>query len=185
MANTAILQNTAIVGVEIKQLVTHGDDRGFFREIMRDTEEVFRSGHCAQWSHSKMRKNVVKAWHFHHVQIDWWYLPLGHIETVLYDYRPESSTFGTKLIIAMGERKYGQDVKELVIKIPPGVLHGCKVFSEEAHLFYITSETYNTNEEGRYPFNSDIVSHDWGADAITSENDRRTFIPTSTRVLLK
>lgn len=184
-AISIMAETSHIIGVEIKELVTHGDDRGFFREVMRHTEDVFRNGTCAQWSHSKMCKDVVKAWHFHHVQIDWWYVPIGHIETVLYDYRPESPTYKTKMVIPMGERKYGRGVKELAIKIPPGVLHGCRVFSDEAHLFYITSEIYNTNEEGRYPFNSDIVPHQWGVEAITSENDRRTFIPTSTRIPLK
>ena len=69
--------------------------------------------------------------------------------------------------------------------LPPGVLHGLKVLSDEAHLFYITSETYNPNEEGRFRFDSDIVPHQWGAGVITVENDRRDFVPTSTRVLLK
>jgi dTDP-4-dehydrorhamnose 3,5-epimerase len=129
-----------------------------------------------------MQKNVVKAWHYHHVQTDWWYVPLGQIETVLFDNRDESPTYRQKFIIRMGDsEKYGDTTREVCVKIPPGVLHGCKVLSDEAHLFYITSHTYDPNEEGRFPFNSMIVGHDWGIHAITAENDRRTFVPTSVR----
>jgi dTDP-4-dehydrorhamnose 3,5-epimerase-like enzyme len=33
-----------IEGVELKRLVTHPDERGFFREIVRNTEEIIRQG---------------------------------------------------------------------------------------------------------------------------------------------
>jgi dTDP-4-dehydrorhamnose 3,5-epimerase len=170
-----------IVGVHIKQLKTHRDERGFFREVIRSTDELFAGGVFAQWSHSRMQRNVVKAWHYHHVQTDWWYCPIGKIQTVLFDNRPESPTYRTKLAINMGETdKYGADTHEVCVEIPPGVLHGCKVMSDEAHLFYITSTIYNPNEEGRFPYNSAFVGHDWGDDALTVENDRREFVPTST-----
>lgn len=175
-----------IIGVQFKNLKSHGDQRGFFREIVRVSDDFFGEGSFGQWSHSKMAKDVVKAWHYHHVQIDWWYLPIGQVETVLYDNRPESPTYKKKMIIHMGESdKYGPETLEVCVKIPPGVLHGCKVLSAEAHLFYITSVTYNASEEGRFPYNSPLVGHDWGANAITVENDRREFVPSSTRIPLK
>jgi dTDP-4-dehydrorhamnose 3,5-epimerase len=172
-----------IEGVIVKRLVSHPDQRGFFREVVRSSDDIFSGGAFGQWSHSKMQRNVVKAWHYHHVQTDWWYVPIGAVETVLFDNRPESPSYKTKMVIPMGDStcaEYGAE--EVCVKIPPGVLHGCKVISEEAHLFYITSHTYNPNEEGRLPFTSDVVGHDWGIDPITSEKDRMTFVPTSTRV---
>jgi dTDP-4-dehydrorhamnose 3,5-epimerase len=173
-----------IIGVECKALKTFPDDRGFFREIIRSTDPLFSNGEFGQWSHSKMTKNVVKAWHYHHVQTDWWYVPLGQIRTVLYDNRSESPTFRRKMEILMGESSVNSEAVMTCIRIPPGVLHGCKVLSNEAHLFYITSHTYDPNEEGRLPFNSTLVDHDWGPDVIVVENDRRTFVPTSARTLL-
>jgi dTDP-4-dehydrorhamnose 3,5-epimerase len=178
----ALPTSNEIIGVEIKQLKTYPDDRGFFREIVRSSEPVFKDGHFAQWSHSKMSKNVVKAWHFHHVQYDWWYVPVGQVQTVLYDNRAESPTFKTKLVFLMGETtKYGADTHEVCLRIPPGVLHGLKVLSDEAHLFYITSEVYNPDEEGRIPYNSNLVPHSWGAEAITVERDRLPFTPLKPR----
>jgi dTDP-4-dehydrorhamnose 3,5-epimerase len=164
-----------ILGVEIKTLKTHADDRGFFREILRFNDPVFTGGTFAQWSHSRMQKNVVKAWHYHHVQTDWWYVAMGNSQTVLVDAREECFTFGKKQLILQGEDN------PVLVKIPPGVLHGCKVLSAEAHLFYITSHTYDSNEEGRIPYNSELVKHDWGTDVIVAENDLRSFMPTSIR----
>lgn len=177
-----LLSGTKIHGVEFKLLKSFPDQRGFFREIVRASDSFFEGGKFGQWSHSKMTMNVVKAWHYHHIQTDWWYLALGAVETVLYDKREESPTYKEKLCFRMGDSTLGLDAQELCVKIPPGVLHGCKVISDEAHLFYITSETYNPNDEGRYPFNSELIPHNWGVEAITAENDRRTFEPTANRI---
>ena len=181
-----IPDQSLITGVEIKALKSHGDQRGFFREIVRVSEPVFAGGTFSQWSHSKMQKNVVKAWHYHHVQTDWWYVPLGQVQTVLFDNRPESPTYKNKIVITMGDsHQYGADTHEVCVRIPPGVLHGLKVLSDGAHLFYITSVIYDPNEEGRFAYNSAFVGHPWGDDVIVVDNDKRDFVPTSTRVLLK
>lgn len=175
--------DSPITGVEIKDLKTHRDQRGFFREIIRVTDPFFSGAAFGQWSHSRMVKDVVKAWHYHHIQTDWWYVPYGQVETVLFDNRPESPDYKKKMVFKMGESEvYGSDTREICVKIPPGVLHGCKVLSPEAHLFYITSVTYDPNEEGRFPYNSELVGHDWGEAANVADNDRRTFVPTSTRI---
>lgn len=180
--------SNSIVDVEFKLLKSHGDQRGFFREVVRSTDPLFADGRFAQWSHSKMAKNVVKAWHYHHIQYDWWYVPIGKVQTILFDNRPESPTYKKKLVFKMGETaKYGPDVFEVCVRIPPGVLHGCKVLSKEAHLFYITSEVYNPNEEGRFPFDQgpNGLKQRWGKNPIVADNDRRAFVPTSTRKLLR
>jgi len=52
-----------IEGVVIKQLVTNADERGFFREIIRETDDFF--GQFGQWSHSLMYPGTAKAWHIH------------------------------------------------------------------------------------------------------------------------
>lgn len=176
------MTESQIIGVEIKVLKSFPDQRGFFREVIRHTDPIFSGHSFAQWSHSKMTKNVVKAWHYHHVQLDWWYVPLGSIEAVLYDNREESPTYGMKTILPMGETGGTESI--VCVRIPQGVLHGCKVLSDEAHLMYITSEVYNPEDEGRIPFDSDIVPHDWGKDAITVENDRRFFEPVAARKLI-
>jgi dTDP-4-dehydrorhamnose 3,5-epimerase len=177
--------NVLIEGVVVKELKTHLDPRGFFREVVRVTDPLFEDGVFGQWSHSKMAKDVVKAWHYHHIQTDWWYCPIGKIQTVLFDNRPESSTYKQKMIIEMGDSTEHAGAREVCVKIPPGVLHGCKVLSPQAHLFYITSETYNTGDEGRFPYNSSLVGHEWGDNPLTVENDRREIRPASHRKPLR
>ncbi|NMC62787.1 MAG: hypothetical protein GYA55_06420, partial [SAR324 cluster bacterium] len=166
-------------------LKSHGDERGFFREIFRETEPLFSGGYFAQWSHSFMQKDVVKAWHYHHLQHDWWYVPIGQIATCLIDFRQESPTYRRKLLFKMGEHSiYDEDTCELCVCIPPGVLHGCRVLSDSAHLFYITSKVYNPEYEGRYHYNDPDVPNNWGDGAIVVENDRRHFVPSSPRIKL-
>ena len=174
-----------IPGVSFKALKTFPDDRGFFRELVRHNDPFFEN-RFAQWSHSKMAKNTVKAWHFHHLQIDWWYVGLGVIHTALVDNREESPTYGKKLEFLMGDVDENAEALSIVVRIPQGVLHGCKVLSDFAHLFYITSETYNPDDEGRIPFDADSVSHHWGnaQTLIVADNDRKLFIPKNPRTVL-
>lgn len=175
-----------IQGVLIKRLKTNQDERGFFREIIRFSDPFFaESNNFGQWSHSRMTKDVVKAWHYHHLQTDWWYVGIGLCETVLIDHRAESPTFGKKLVFKMGESiEPDSEDHAVAVKIPPGVLHGCKVLSDQAHLFYITSHLYNPKDEGRFPYNAGPVSHDWGDKALVVDNDKRTFVPEATRIAL-
>lgn len=146
-----------IEGVEIKELTTYTDERGFFREIIRITDDFFSEG-FGQFSHSCMYPGIAKAWHIHKTQVDWWYVAVGNIKVVLHDMRENSSTKGQTEEIFLGEN-YGAKV----LKIPPGVAHGCKVLGGVAHLFYITSKTYNPDEEGRIAHNDPDIGYDWEA----------------------
>jgi len=174
----------SIVGVEIKRLVSHPDDRGFFRELIRESDPVFHGGrqNFGQWSHSKMGRDTVKAWHFHHRQTDWWYCAIGVLHTVLIDLREESKTHRMKMDIFMGDPDLDKRATHQLVRIPPGVAHGCRILTDEAHLFYITDRIYDPQDEGRYPYNSSDMPHSWGEGPwVVSERDRKLFIPTYPR----
>jgi dTDP-4-dehydrorhamnose 3,5-epimerase len=144
-----------IEGVVIQDLVTHGDERGFFREIIRVTDDFFKEG-FGQWSHSLMYQGVVKAWHVHQVQIDWWYVGVGVLKVALHDTRPDSFTYRETMEIMMGENQPSG-----LLRIPPGVAHGCKCISGPAHLFYITSKIYDPSDEGRISHHDPVIGYDW------------------------
>lgn len=144
-----------IEGVVIKDLVTHPDERGFFRELIRETDPFFGEG-FAQLSHSLMHPGVAKAWHIHKTQIDWWYVPVGVLKVALYDTREDSSTKGQ-----LQELFMGGDHGHKILKIPPGVAHGCKAITGEAHLIYVTSNVYDPAEEGRIPHDDPGIGYDW------------------------
>jgi len=144
-----------IEGVVLKDLVTYHDQRGFFREIVRVTDDFFRDG-FGQWSHSLMFDGVIKAWHYHHIQTDWWYVCSGVLRVGLCDLRKESSTYKENMDIMMGDLQPAQ-----ILKIPPGVAHGCKTIQGPVHLFYITSHTYNPEDEIRIPYDDPEIDFDW------------------------
>lgn len=144
-----------IQGVWLKPLITHSDERGFFREVLRVTDEIFTEG-FGQWSWSQMHQGVAKAFHIHNLQYDYWLCPFGVIKAVLHDLREDSPTKGLTNEFMMGD---GYD--PMVLKIPPGVAHGLKVIQGPAHLFYITSRVYDPKDEGRIPHDDKSIGYDW------------------------
>jgi len=144
-----------IEGVVVKELVTFPDERGYFREIIRNTDDFFKEG-FGQWSHSVMNTGVAKAWHIHRIQTDWWYVAGGSLKVALYDTRADSKTYRTTMELLLGEHQPGR-----VLRVPPGVAHGCKALSGPVHLFYVTSHVYNPADEGRIPFDDPEIGYDW------------------------
>ena len=142
-----------IDGVVIKELVTHADERGFFREVIRETDDFF--DHFGQWSHALMYPGTAKAWHIHQRQTDWWYV-IGAVKVALYDTREDSPTRGRLMEILMG------DGHATCLKIPPGVAHGCRALGL-SHLLYVTSRVYSPEDEGRLPHDDPAIGYDWTA----------------------
>jgi len=150
-----------IDGVQLKQLTTHADERGFFREVLRGSDEMFKEG-FGQWSHSVSYTGTIKAWHIHQKQVDWWYVPIGVIKAVLVDKRHGRAMAAIEelsQVYKIDEYLLGDNQLAQVLKIPPGVAHGLKVLQGPAHLFYITSREYDPADEGRIPF--DALGYDW------------------------
>ncbi len=141
-----------IQGIEIKTLVTHPDERGFFRELIRKTDPFFGDGAFAQLSHSLMHPGSGKGWHFHPQQVDWWYC-IGDLKVVLYDLREDSPTHRQLNEIFMGDN-YGAKI----VRIPPMVAHGCRALST-THLLYVTSSVYDTDQEGRIPHDDPEIGY--------------------------
>lgn len=135
-----------IDGVVKKQLVRHPDERGFFEELIKVNDDFFKEG-FGQLSHSLMYPGVIKAWHIHKTQVDWWFVAKGTLKVTLHDLRDYSKTKGVTNELTLGEN--GENI---ILKIPPQVAHGCKVIGDKnAELFYVTSSVYNPREEGRIP----------------------------------
>ncbi len=155
-------------GVEIFKLRSYEDKRGFFREIFKESSSFFKDFKVLQVSHSFMKRNVVKAWHYHKKQTDYWYLVEGKIKAVIVDFR--DGKFGSPIEFLMCLED------PFVLKIPPLVLHGLKVLSASAHLVYFTNQEYNPNDEGRIPFNDTRIGYNWGKKIIVSDSDKREFI---------
>ena len=144
-----------IEGVTFKELKTFTDNRGFFREVIRSTDDFFTEG-FGQWSHSLMFDGVTKAWHYHLIQTDWWYVCKGVLRVGLCDLRRESNTHNQTMDLLMGDLQSAQ-----VVKIPPGVAHGSQTVQGPVHLFYITSHVYNPDDELRIAYDDAEIDFDW------------------------
>lgn len=157
-----------IPGVQTIELVTHNDERGYFREILKSSQ-LPKFG---QWSMSWMTHGTIKAFHIHGIQTDYWVCVSGIIKAVLCDLRLIEEVnqeyfngwkpFGS--YIKKGdfdgdEYILGDNQLPKVLVIPPGVAHGLKVLQGPAVLMYITSEMYDPADEGRIPYNS--LGYNW------------------------
>lgn len=145
-----------IDGVEVKKLVTHCDDRGFFREILRDDDNFLVK--FGQTSVTTTYPGVIKAFHWHKRQDDIWYVASGMARVVLHDMRDNSRTKGETDVIFAGENN------PVLIKIPIGVAHGYQVIGNTpVVLFYHTTESYNPADpdEERIAFDDPKIGFDW------------------------
>ncbi len=139
-----------IEGVETKQLVCHSSNRGYFQEVIRETDPFFER--FGQWSLSvNDQGTATDEWHIHYIQTDYFFVPIGVIKVVLCDMRDSSRQIDSYIL--------GKVSNPLVLKIPPGIAHGLKVLIGPAYLNYITTHTYNKDDEGRIPLGE--INYDW------------------------
>ena len=149
------MTTSRIEGVYVAELITHSDERGFFREIVRFSNPAF-SRCFEQLSHSMVFSGIVKAWHGHKKQHQWTYVASGNLAVAVYDSRPTSATRGS-----IDEFLMGDAYPARAYMIPPGVLHGYKVLSGPAHVIYLTSGSYDPDEEVRVSTDAGQISYDW------------------------
>lgn len=145
-----------IQGVQVKKLLRHPDDRGFFMEILRDDENLLQR--FGQASMSKSYPGVIKAFHYHKRQDDIWFFPVGNAQVVLYDMREDSATKGETSVLYLGE-----DNPQIVV-IPAGVAHGYRVLGNEpAVIVYFTTESYDPKnpDEYRIDWDDPAIGFDW------------------------
>lgn len=142
--------------VLVKKLITHPDDRGYFREILREDDNMLR--HFGQTAITKSHPGVIKAFHWHEDQDDVWYVADGMARVVLYDRRDDSPSHGQTQVI------YAGDDNAVVILIPVGVAHGYQVLGNKPVLmFYHVTKSYNpaAPDEQRIPFDDKTINFDW------------------------
>ena len=93
-----------IKGVKTIPILTHKDNRGFFREVFR-FQEQFADISVGQLSHSVVNQGIIKGWHGHEYQSQWNYVIQGSAKVVLKDVRKDSATYGLIQRIQANEEK--------------------------------------------------------------------------------
>jgi dTDP-4-dehydrorhamnose 3,5-epimerase len=149
-------RSSAIEGVSTKKLVVHPDERGRLFEILRNDDAIFKR--FGQVYVTTAYPGIVKAWHFHKIQTDYFCCIHGLARLVLYDPRDKSPTKGNLVEFSLGPENL-----ELVT-IPPGIYHGFQCISEtEAIMLNIPTEPYNPQspDEYRIDEHSKDIPYSW------------------------
>jgi len=145
-----------IEGVKTRKLRAIPDERGYLMEMLRsDWEEYDKFG---QVYVTAVYPGVVKGWHYHKIQSDHFICVQGMAKVVLYDSREDSPTHGEINEFFIGS------LNPMLVKIPPGVMHGFKGISEEVALIVnVPTEMYNYQQpdEYRLPAHTDQIPYDW------------------------
>lgn len=125
-------------------------------EILRSDDKIFEK--FGQVYLALNYPGIVRAWHYHKKQIDYFCCISGMIKVACWDTRDESSTKGE-----INEFFIGEDNPSLV-KIPQGVYHGYKTVGVKPSLLLnFPTEPYNPEEPDEYridPYKNDIP-YDW------------------------
>ena len=154
-------QRPSIEGVTTHELRRFNDAGGSMVELLRLSggAAVGIDGfQPAQVNFSSLHPGVAKAFHLHQRQTDVWFVaPEDRILVVLVDVRADSETEGQTVRLLLG------DGKASLVRIPPGVAHGCRNLGERtACIIYFTDLHFKSDpeegDEGRLPW--DFVGKD-------------------------
>jgi dTDP-4-dehydrorhamnose 3,5-epimerase len=145
-----------IQGVSLKPLRRFADDRGYLMELVRADDPFFTE--FGQTVVTLSYPGVIKAFHWHQHQDDYWAVLQGMAQVVLYDLREGSPTRGQTEVYYLGQ------YNPQVLAIPRGVAHGYRVLgSEPALLLYTVTRPYNPSDpdEHRIPYDDPSIGFDW------------------------
>jgi dTDP-4-dehydrorhamnose 3,5-epimerase len=146
---------TSIEGVQVVQLRRFNDDGGAMTELGRldgGLHKDLEGFEVRQINHSVVEPQAIKAFHLHERQTDVWYVPPSDkLLLVLADVRKGSATEGELRRIVLG------DGNSRLVRIPPGVAHGCKnlLAARTSTIIYFVDVQFSIGEEcdeGRLPW---------------------------------
>lgn len=144
-----------IDGVEIVELKRFGDDGGAITELGRLSAGMHAQlpgFEVKQVNYSEVAPGAIKAYHMHQRQTDVWYVPPhDKLLLVLHDCRKGSRSEGATMRFVLG------DGKDRLVRIPPGVAHGCtNLGSATARILYFVDVQFSAEpketDEGRLPW---------------------------------
>ncbi|MDP6370692.1 MAG: dTDP-4-dehydrorhamnose 3,5-epimerase family protein [Planctomycetota bacterium] len=145
----------AIEGVELIALRRFNDDGGSMTELARlaaGQHEGVAGFEARQMNYSVLDPQAIKAFHLHRRQTDVWFVPPSDkIMLVLADVRSGSASEGVVQRLILG------DGNSRLVRIPPGVAHGCRNLrpSTPGSIIYFVDVQFSVGEEcdeGRLPW---------------------------------
>lgn len=145
------------------------DSRGFFIETFKEDAylDAGIAGPFVQDNLSRSGKSVLRGLHFQGRQGKLVTVVRGEVFDVAVDIRPDSEGFGRWVGTELSDRNHRQ------LYIPPGFAHGFCVLSEEADVWYKTTDVYRPDEEGGILWSDPDIAVEWPiTDPVLSSKDR-------------
>lgn len=113
-----------IEGVQVIPLKKICDERGMIMRMLKASDPHFEK--FGEIYFSTAYPGVVKGWHEHTKQTQFYAVISGMIKLVLYDGRPKSKTYKELVELFIGDDNYQ------LVRIPPGVINGYKNIDTKA-----------------------------------------------------
>jgi len=143
-----------IEGVKLIPLRQIPDERGKIMHMLKCTDPHFEK--FGEIYFSVAYPGVIKAWHLHTKQTQFYAVISGMIKLVLYDERKDSKTYGELMEIFTGEDNYK------LIRLPVGVMNGYKTIGvKPAIVANCATEPHDLEEMVRFDPMDSHIKYDW------------------------
>lgn len=143
-----------IEGVKIVPLKKIPDERGMILHMLKATDPHFEQ--FGEVYFSVAYPGVIKGWHLHTKQTQFYAVIQGMIKLVLFDERKDSKTKGELMELFTGEDNYQ------LIRIPFGVVNGYKTIGvKPAIVANCATIPHEPNEMLRYDPLKSHIEYDW------------------------
>jgi dTDP-4-dehydrorhamnose 3,5-epimerase len=164
-----------IDGVQVKTFKKWADQRGYFIEQLKrgdldDDGNLFipeqpfaQMSRSLAYARGGNPPELIKAFHWHKKQTDYWDIVRGNARVVLVDLREDSPTTGRIQVVILGEHS------PKMVAIPPFVAHGYQALDlTDVILNYYVTEPYDPvdPDEGRIAWNDARIGFDWTIENI-------------------
>ncbi len=147
-----------IPDVYLAPITAFGDSRGAFMETFRREWFPWLNWDRIQGNCSISAPGVLRGLHYHHHQIDYWFVTQGVMRVGLVDLRPSSPAYlrGTTLEIG--------DNNRAGLYVPSGVAHGFYAVTGVT-LTYLVNNYYDGSDELGVAWDDPAHGIQWGADS--------------------
>jgi len=165
---------SVLTGVRYGAIARHGDSRGAFRELWRDSAFPRLGGaetgaptgtepRFVQANLSTSAPGVLRGLHYHRRQLDYWVVATGRAFVALVDVRPLSDGTGAAPIVET--RVLAAD--DWVV-IPTGVAHGFLAL-DDLELVYLVTNEYDGSDELGFAWDDPTAEVPWPPVAATPD----------------
>jgi dTDP-4-dehydrorhamnose 3,5-epimerase len=147
--NRATLQDVRLI-----DLLAHTDNRGWLAELLR-CDSPHYAGFGQLYVVNNFQSIVVRAFHMHLAQDEFFFVTRGTIQFILVDERPESLTHGQlNCFVLTAERPQA-------LYVPRGIQHGSMALSDGAQIIAVTNQPYRRESPDEIRFPADHYGPVW------------------------